>query len=132
VQRKVAQNATGDTCETRPLIGQRSQQSCGSPSTANESSGEALRHETRLIGIDFGSYFDYRNWIGFEQISLMVYDGPDLVEEIIETSTVLVLSQLERALAEVQVDFAAGWEEICFRNDGLEVRGTPRSSRCEI
>lgn len=79
--------------------------------------GEELRHSDLPVGIGLGSYFGVpRNWIGFEQISLMVYDDKPLVEEIIETLTQLQYSQLELALKEVQVDYAGGWEDICFRN----------------
>jgi len=69
------------------------------------------------VGIGLGSYFGIpRNWIGFENISLMLYDDRELVEEIVETLTRLYLRQLEDALTHVEVDFAAGWEDICFRN----------------
>ena len=69
------------------------------------------------VGIGLGSFFGIpRNWIGFENIAMMCYDDRDLVEEIVETLTQLYLSQLEQALRECQVDFALGWEDICFRN----------------
>ncbi|MCM8762536.1 MAG: hypothetical protein NC929_04390, partial [Candidatus Omnitrophica bacterium] len=43
---------------------------------------EKLRHCPYPVGIELGSYFGIpRNWVGFEQISLMVYDQPDLVED---------------------------------------------------
>ena len=78
---------------------------------------EELRHSNSPVGIHFGSYFGTpRNWVGFEQISLMLYDKPDLVEDIIETLTVLYETNLARVLPEIEVDFAAGWEDICFRN----------------
>jgi uroporphyrinogen decarboxylase len=79
--------------------------------------GEELRRADVPVGIWFGSFFGTpRDWIGFEQIALMVYDDRELIEEIVETITQLVCSQLEIALREVQPDFAAGWEDICFRN----------------
>ena len=79
--------------------------------------GEKMRHETRPVGIALGSYFGVpRDWIGFENIALMAYDDRGLLEEIVETITQLIESQLALALAEVQVDFASGWEDICFRN----------------
>ncbi len=82
-----------------------------------KSLGRKLRHETRPVGVFFGSYFGWlRNWVGFENISLMVYDDRELVEEMVETITQLVQSQLEMALKEVQVDFAYGWEDICYCN----------------
>jgi len=78
---------------------------------------DEYRHSKCPVGISFGSYFGVpRSWIGFEQISLMLYDQLDLVEEIIETLTALYERKLEQALSEIEVDFAAGWEDICFRN----------------
>ena len=79
--------------------------------------GEELRHETRPVGVWIGSFFGTpRDWIGFENIALMCYDDRELIEEIVETITVGIEDQLERALSEVEVDYAAGWEDICFRN----------------
>jgi uroporphyrinogen decarboxylase len=78
---------------------------------------EKLRHLDIPVGVYFGSFYGIpRNWIGFEHISVMLYDQPDLVEDIIETLTQLYEAQLEKALSEIEVDFAAGWEDIAFRN----------------
>jgi len=79
--------------------------------------GEDLLRCDKPIGISFGSYFGIpRNWIGFEQLAILCYDDRDLVEEIVDTLTELYLSQLSQALKECTVDYAAGWEDICFRN----------------
>jgi len=69
------------------------------------------------VGIALGSFYGTpRNLIGFEQISMMLYDDPDLVEDIVETFTRLSETILEKTLREVEVDYAGGWEDICFRN----------------
>jgi len=82
--------------------------------------GEELRHSDLPVGVWFGSFLGWpRDWIGFENIAYMVYDDRALVEEIIETITNLFCSQLELALSEVPVDYAAGWEDICFRSGPL-------------
>ncbi len=57
-----------------------------------------------------------RNWIGFENIGLMSYDDPDLLDDIIETLCVLVCTVIEPVLREVRCDFGAGWEDICFNS----------------
>ncbi len=57
-----------------------------------------------------------RNWIGFKNIALMIYDDPELLEEIIETLCCLVCDTLERVLPDVEFDFGAGWEDICFNS----------------
>jgi len=82
--------------------------------------GEELHHSHLPVGVSLGSYFGIpRDWIGFENIALMVYDDRPLVEEIVATLADLYYSQLEMALREIEVDFAAGWEDICFRNGPL-------------
>jgi len=69
------------------------------------------------VGIGLGSYFGTpRDWIGFENISLMLYDDRELIEEIVETLVQVYYRQIEEALKWVEVDYAAGWEDICFRN----------------
>lgn len=82
--------------------------------------GETLRASDVPVGIWFGSFFGTpRNWVGFENIALMVYDDRRLVEEIVATLAELYYSQMELALGEIEVDFAGGWEDICFRNGPL-------------
>jgi uroporphyrinogen decarboxylase len=101
--------------------------------------GELLRAEVP-VGINIGSYFGVpRNWIGFENIALMCYDNRELVEEIVATLTELYRSQLARALRFVEVDFAAGWEDICFRSGPIispgmfrEIVGPHLGSVCEL
>jgi len=77
---------------------------------------ELLRSELP-VGVNLGSFFGVpRDWIGFENIALMCYDDRELVEEIVATLAELYYSQLSLALKHVEVDFAAGWEDICFRS----------------
>jgi len=79
--------------------------------------GEELLRSELPIGIGLGSFFGVpRDWIGFENIALMCYDDRALVEEIVATTSDLQYSQLEKALRYCEPDFAAGWEDICFRN----------------
>lgn len=79
--------------------------------------GQELLRSDRPVGIGLGSYFGTpRNWVGFENISLMVYDDRPLVEEIVDTLSQVYYRQIEEALKHVEVDFAAGWEDICFRS----------------
>jgi len=81
---------------------------------------EEVRTSDLPVGIWFGSFLGVpRNWIGFENIALMLYDDRPLVEEIIATLADLYYSQIECALQEAEVDFAGGWEDICFRSGPL-------------
>ena len=82
---------------------------------------ESLRHKWESrdypLGIGMGSLFGWiRNWAGFEGVSLMIYDDPELFEEIMEQLVQLVLQTIERALQDVRFDFAAGWEDMCFNH----------------
>jgi uroporphyrinogen decarboxylase len=55
-----------------------------------------------------------RDWMGFENIALAFYDMPDLVDEMIEYMTDFSIKLMEKALKDVEVDFALGWEDIAF------------------
>lgn len=57
-----------------------------------------------------------RNWVGFQNLAYMCYDDPELLDEIVETLCVLVEQTLPRALQDVEFDFGAGWEDICFNS----------------
>jgi len=79
--------------------------------------GQELLRCDKPVGIGLGSYFGVpRSWIGFENISLMLYDDRALVEEIVATLAQIYYRQIEEALKYIEVDFAAGWEDICFRS----------------
>lgn len=78
--------------------------------------GRRLLRSELPVGIGIGSYFGIpRNWIGFENISLMLYDDRALIEEIVETLGRIYYRQIEEALKHIEVHFAAGWEDICSR-----------------
>lgn len=79
-----------------------------------------LRDRDDVIGVHVGSLFGWvRNWMGFEGVALMVYDDYALLDEIIEHLCALTLTVLDRALGEVQFDYAMFWEDMCFRNGPL-------------
>ena len=88
---------------------------------------EEYRNRDYPLCVNIGSMLGKpRNWIGFENIALMVYDDPALLEEIIETCCVCVCETIKRALTEVEFDFGAGWEDICFKNGPIV---SPRTFR---
>ena len=78
---------------------------------------EKYRQRDYPLGIWFGSMIGTaRNLIGFENIALMVCEDPELMEEIVETFCQCSLDAMERGLRDVQFDFGAGWEDICFNS----------------
>jgi len=78
---------------------------------------ERLRYSDVPVGVSLGSFLGWiRNWVGFENLALMVYDDRDLVEEMVETLTQLFISQLTPALPGDPRRFRRGLEDICFRS----------------
>ena len=75
-------------------------------------------HETDLpVSINIGSMIGVpRNWIGFEQIGLMSYDDPELLDDIIETLCQVICATIEPIVKVAKIDFGAGWEDICFNS----------------
>jgi uroporphyrinogen decarboxylase len=64
-----------------------------------------------------GSLFGrLRNFVGFEQICYMIYDDPELVDEIIQHMADLTCEILERTLPSLMGKPVMGhfWEDICF------------------
>jgi uroporphyrinogen decarboxylase len=68
-----------------------------------------------------GSLYGWiRNWMGVENLSLMLYDDLPLVEEMMEHLTRLTLSVLERLAGHgLRIDRADWWEDMCFRSGSL-------------
>jgi len=76
-----------------------------------------FRNRDDPLCINIGSMIGkIRNWVGFENLALLAYDDPALLEEMIETCCACVCGTLPRALKDVRFDFGAGWEDICFKN----------------
>ncbi len=71
----------------------------------------------RARGVYCGSMIGLiRNMLTFEGLAYACYDYPEMVEDMVETSCVLVEDMLDQILPQVEFDFAAGWEDICFKN----------------
>jgi len=69
------------------------------------------------LGIYCGSMIgNIRNVLTFEGLAYACYDYPEMVEDMVETACVLVEDLLDQVLPHIQFDYAAGWEDICFKN----------------
>lgn len=101
------------------------------------------RHEDKMKGVDIypadwedkkkkfknrdfvlsfmgGSLFGWpRGWMTVENISIMQYDDPALLEEIIEYLVHHFMKSYERAIKELDVDFVYFFEDCCFNNGPL-------------
>jgi uroporphyrinogen-III decarboxylase len=73
-----------------------------------------------VISIDGGGFYGFvRNWIGVENLSLMLYDDPDLIHEMMEYLAGFFIQILHKALDEVDIDFAMFWEDMCYKGGPL-------------
>jgi hypothetical protein len=67
----------------------------------------------------FGLYSQLRSWVGTENISLMFYDNPKLVEEMLEFAADFFLELVEPALQQVQFDYFNFFEDCAGKNTCL-------------
>jgi len=69
------------------------------------------------LGVNCGSMIGrVRDMLTFEGLAYAMYDYPEMVEDMVETSCVLVEHALDQILPHLTFDFATGWEDICFKN----------------
>ncbi len=72
------------------------------------------------LGVSCGSMIGkVRDMLTVEGLAYAVYDEPDMVEDMVETSCVLIEDFLDLVLPSLQFDFASGWEDICYKNGPL-------------
>lgn len=68
------------------------------------------------LGVGVGSLFGWmRDWMGFEAATTLFLDDPRLVADIMDHIVRLVLQVIDRAVREVQLDFASVWEDMAFK-----------------
>ena len=68
---------------------------------------------TYPLGVNTGSMIGrIRNLLTVEGLTYAVYDYPEMVEDMVETSCVLVENFLEQVLGSIEFEFACGWEDI--------------------
>lgn len=73
-----------------------------------------------VISIDGGSFYGYlRDWVGVDNLSLMFYDDPDLIKEMMDYLADLFIEVLEKAVTEMDIDFAMFWEDMCYKTGPL-------------
>jgi len=68
-----------------------------------------------------GSLYGWiRDWMGMENVSMLVYDDPALFEEIVTTLADLTVSILTRLFAQgAKYDACAMWEDMCYNSGPL-------------
>jgi uroporphyrinogen decarboxylase len=69
------------------------------------------------LGIDCGSMIGkVRDMLTFEGLAFTMYDYPEMLEDIVETTCQLIEYSLDQLLPHFKFDFASGWEDICFNH----------------
>lgn len=70
-----------------------------------------------LVGVYAGSLFGFlREWMGLEGLLYAFYDDPAWVEEMMDHCLYFTTTILERALADIRVDVAAIFEDMCYKS----------------
>lgn len=82
---------------------------------------ESYRHRDYPLGMWLGGTYGYmRNWWGMEEVSLLFYDDPALIEEMVECLTHLALGLFDRVLtAGIQLDWVMFWEDMAYKTAPL-------------
>jgi uroporphyrinogen decarboxylase len=69
------------------------------------------------LGIHCGSMIGkIRDMLTFEGLAYAIYDYPEMVEDMVETVSVLIEDSLDQLLPHFKFDYASGWEDICFNH----------------
>jgi uroporphyrinogen decarboxylase len=72
------------------------------------------------LGVNAGSFFGWlRNWMGMENIAVMLYDDPAFVKQMMDHLGDLVVEVLRKVVFEVQFDFAVMWEDMAYKTASL-------------
>lgn len=72
------------------------------------------------LGVWCGSMIGkVRDLLTFEGLSYAIHDYPAMVEDMVETSCQMVEKFLDQVLPHFTFDYAAGWEDICYKGGPL-------------
>lgn len=85
-----------------------------------ERKAAVLSQSGRMLAFYAGSlYGELRNWMGIENISVLMYDDPELFEEMICYITDYFLELTEPIVEKIGFDFAYFFEDCCGANGPL-------------
>ena len=77
----------------------------------------AIRQAGIPLAVFPGSLYGWlRNWIGLENLSMLIYDDPAFYEQYIDTVVNLAVALVETVCQQIEVDLALYWEDMCFAN----------------
>ena len=67
----------------------------------------------------YGWYGQLRRLMGVEELSMALFDQEPLIEEIAEFWGDFLIQALDRATAEVEIDYVLFWEDLAFKTSSL-------------
>jgi len=75
---------------------------------------------TYPLGVGCGSMIGkIRDMLTVEGLAYAIYDYPEMLEDMVETSCLLSEDFLDAILPHVAFDYACGWEDICYKGGPL-------------
>ena len=81
---------------------------------------QRINSKEEPVMLNVGGLFGYiREWMGVEPLLYMVYDDPGLVEDMMEHMMYLQIEVVSKVLADIRVDCAMYWEDMCFKTGPL-------------
>ncbi len=81
---------------------------------------QRINSKDEPVMLNVGGLFGYvREWMGTERVLYLVYDDPVLFEDMLEHMTYLQEEVVKRVLADIKVDCAMYWEDMCFKTGPL-------------
>lgn len=83
---------------------------------------ERCGERTYPLGVDAGGFFGWaRNLMGLENLCTTFYKDPDLISDMFNFRTEMVLKAIEKAVREIKprIDYAHWWEDMCYNKGPL-------------
>ncbi|MCK9356272.1 MAG: hypothetical protein M0R22_03860 [Dehalococcoidia bacterium] len=81
---------------------------------------QRINSKDEPVMLNVGGLFGFiREWMGTERVLYLVYDDPVLFEDMMEHMTSLQEEVVKRVLADIRVDCAMYWEDMCFKTGPL-------------
>jgi hypothetical protein len=78
------------------------------------------RDRDYALGIGAGGFFGWvRGWMGVENTCICFHDDPQLMHEMMDFVADFVCHVIERALSEVEIDYASFWEDMAYNKTSL-------------
>lgn len=79
-----------------------------------------LNASDRIVSArSYGPYYMARQWVGFENLCVMLYDQPELVHEMMRYWTWFAMELLDEPLRHIHVDYMHFGEDMAFKGQAM-------------